>query len=76
MRLKEVFGIICMGVWIAAGVMAMNWFGFTNHPHDPLWSLGAAIALLIIIVAGVAIFFAVAKESPWIWFDKAESDSD
>lgn len=74
MRLKEVIGIIVMGVWIAAGVMAMNWFGFTNHMHDPLWSLGAAIALLTIIVVGVAIFFAVAKESPWVWFGESDSN--
>ncbi len=74
MRLKEVIAIICMAVWIFAGVMAMNWFGFPNHMHDPLWSIGAAISLLIIIVVGVAIFFAVAKESPWIWFGESDSN--
>ena len=73
MRLKEIIGIICMAAWIFAGVMAMNWFGFPNHMHDPLWSIGAAISLLIIIVVGVAIFFAVAKESPWVWFGESDS---
>lgn len=74
MRLKEVIAIICMAAWIFAGVTAMNWFGFTNHMHDPLWSIGAAISLLIIIVVGVAIFFAVAKESPWVWFGESDSN--
>ena len=74
MRLKEVIGIVCMAAWIFAGVLAMNWFGFPDHLHDPLWSIGAAISLLIIIVVGVAIFFAVAKETPWIWFNTSDSD--
>ncbi len=73
MRLKEIFGLVCMAAWIAAGVWAMNWFGFQDHLHEPLWSLGAAIALLTIIVIGVAIFFAVAKESPWVWFGESDS---
>ena len=68
MRFQEVLGILCMAVWIAVGVMAMNWFGFPDHMHDWVWSLGAAVSLLIILVVGVAIFFAVAKETPWVWF--------
>lgn len=74
MRLKEVIAIICMAAWIVVGVLAMNQFGFQNHLHDWVWSIGAAIALLIIIVIGVAIFFAVAKETPWIWFNDSDSD--
>ena len=70
MRMQEVIGLVCMAVWVAAGVWAMNWFGFPDHMHDWVWSIGAAISLLIIIVVGVAIFFAVAKETPWIWFAK------
>ncbi len=68
MRLKEIIGLIVMSVWIALGVWAMNQFGFQNHPHDLLWSFGAALALIILIVSGVAIFFMIAKETPWIWF--------
>lgn len=72
MRMQEVLGLVCMAVWVAAGVWAMNWFGFPDHMHDWVWSIGAAISLLIIIVVGVAIFFAVAKETPWLWFTKAD----
>ena len=70
MKPKEFFAALCTTIWIVAGVWAMNQFGFQdpNHLHDVLWSIGAAIALLFIIVIGVAIFFAVAKESPWTWF--------
>lgn len=74
MRFREVLGLAVMGAWIALGVWAMNQFGFQNHLHDALWSLGAAIALLIILVVGVAIFFAVAKESPWVWFTGSSDD--
>ena len=74
MRLKEVIAIVCMAVWIAAGVWAMNQFGFQHHMHDVIWSIGAAISLLIIIVIGVAIFFAVAKETPWTWFGDSDSN--
>ena len=73
MRVKEVLGLIVMAAWIALGVWAMNLFGFQDHMHDVMWSIGAAIALFIIIVIGVAIFFAIAKESPWVWFEKSDS---
>ena len=71
MRLKEFFAAVCTGLWIAAGVWGMNQFGFAaeSNMHNPLWSIGAAIAFLIILMIGVAIFFAVAKESPWTWFN-------
>ncbi len=75
MRVKEVLGIAIMAAWIALGVWAMNQFGFQDHMHDWVWSIGAAISLFIIIVVGVAIFFAIAKETPWIWFNKSDSDS-
>ena len=74
MRFKETIALICMAAWIVAGVWSMNQFGFQNHMHDWVWSIGAAISLLIIIVVGVAIFFAVAKESPWVWFESKDSD--
>lgn len=70
MRMQEILGLIVMGIWVALGVYFMNWFGFPQHMHDVVWSIGAALALVIIIVSGVGIFFAVAKESPWIWFTK------
>ncbi len=74
MRFREVLGLAVMGAWVALGVWAMNQFGFQHHLHDALWSLGAAIALLIILVVGVAIFFVVAKESPWVWFNSSSDD--
>ena len=73
MRLREFIALVIMGIWIALGVVAMNRFGFQNHMHDWLWSLGAAIALLFLIVSGVGIFFAIAKETPWIWFSGSDS---
>ena len=72
MRAKEVLAVIIMGAWVAAGVTFMNWFGFPQHTGNVLWSIGAAISILVILMVSVAIFFAVAKESPWVWFAKDE----
>lgn len=72
MRMQEFFAMVCVAAWVAAGVWAMNWFGFPSHMHDPMWSIGAAIALLVIIMVAAAIFFVVAKESPWVWFGRGE----
>jgi|TARA_B110000908_G_C10091565_1_gene374276 hypothetical protein len=45
----------------------MNEFGFQNNPHDILWAIGAALAILAIILLNVYIYFFVCKETPWAW---------
>ena len=45
----------------------MNLFGFANNQHDILWTLGAAFALLAILLINVYIYFAICQESPWVW---------
>lgn len=56
-----------MAVWSALIAVVMHFIGFQNHLHDVLWSLGAAVALLIGLVGNVWIFFLVMKEKPWQW---------
>ena len=51
----------------------MNLFGFANNQHDILWTIGAALALLIILLINVYIYFAICQETPWVWQkDKSE----
>ena len=59
--------LLIMVGWSALVAAAMYLIGFQNHLHDVLWSLGAAIALLIGLVGNVWIFFLVMKEKPWQW---------
>ena len=57
-----------MALWTIVSVGAMYLIGFGNHHSEPLWAIGGAILLLIILIVNVWIFFAVAKEEPWKWF--------
>ena len=51
-------------------------FGFQNNPHDILWSIGAGLALLIILLINVYIYFAICKETPWTWKNEEPSNQD
>ena len=56
-----------MVVWSLFIFYVMNMVAFQDHLHDPLWSLGAAVFLLIGLIGNVWIFFLVMKEHPWLW---------
>lgn len=59
---------IVMAIWTIVTVGGMYKAGFGSHHEEPLWAIGGAILLLIILIMNVWIFFAVAKEEPWKWF--------
>ncbi|MBC6414380.1 MAG: hypothetical protein GDA45_05815 [Chromatiales bacterium] len=65
--MKLFIALALMVVWSVFIFYVMNWIPFTDHLHDPLWSLGAAVGLLIGLVGNVWIFFLVMKEDPWLW---------
>ena len=54
----------------------MNLFGFANNQHDILWTLGAAFALLAILLINVYIYFAICQESPWVWQKDKSSEAE
>ena len=65
-----------MREYIAAAVMiaftslsfwGMNKFGFASNMHDIPWTIGAALALLVILLINVYIYFVICKESAWAW---------
>ena len=65
--MREYIAAVVMIVFTSICFWGMNAFGFQNNPHDVLWTLGAALALLIIMIVNVYIYFAICKESPWVW---------
>lgn len=73
--MKSFIATGAMVAWSAAIAAVMHLAGFAGHYHDWLWSLGAAVVLLIGLVGNVWIFFAIVKEQPWEWF-KGESEKD
>jgi len=64
---REYIAAVVMIAFTSICFWGMNVFGFQNNPHDILWTLGAALALLIILVVNVYIYFIICKESPWVW---------
>ena len=65
--MREYIAAVVMIVFTSICFWGMNAFGFQNNPHDVLWTLGAALALLIILIVNVYIYFVICKESPWVW---------
>tara|TARA_B110000285_G_C14821773_1_gene466854 strand:- start:153 stop:362 length:210 start_codon:yes stop_codon:yes gene_type:complete len=64
---REYIAAIIMIVFTSLCFWGMNEFGFQNNPHDVLWAIGAALAILAIILLNVYIYFFVCKETPWAW---------
>jgi len=64
---REYIAAVVMIAFTSICFWGMNVFGFQNNPHDILWTLGAALALLVILVVNVYIYFIICKESPWVW---------
>ncbi len=54
-----VFTAVCVAILVALGV--------GEHFRDPLWALGTALALWVILVSNVAIFFKMVGMEPWKW---------
>ena len=65
--MREYIAAVVMIAFTSICFWGMNVFGFQNNPHDILWTLGAALALLVILVVNVYIYFIICKESPWVW---------
>jgi len=65
--MREYIATIIIIAFTSICFWGMNQFGFQNQMHDVLWSIGAAFALLIILILDVYIYFIVCKETPWAW---------
>tara|TARA_Y100000768_G_scaffold232000_1_gene175255 strand:+ start:219 stop:464 length:246 start_codon:yes stop_codon:yes gene_type:complete len=65
--LREYIAGVVMIIFTSLSFWGMNLFGFANNQHDILWTLGAAFALLAILLINVYIYFAICQESPWVW---------
>jgi len=65
--LREYIAGVVMIIFTSLSFWGMNLFGFADNQHDILWTLGAAFALLAILLINVYIYFAICQESPWVW---------
>ena len=65
--MREYLAAVIMIAFTSASFWVMNVFGFQNNPHDVLWAIGAGLALLVILLINVYIYFIVCKETPWQW---------
>ncbi len=65
--MREYIAGVVMIIFTSLSFWGMNLFGFANNQHDILWTLGAAFALLAILLINVYIYFAICQESPWVW---------
>ena len=74
--MREYIAAVVMIVFTALSFWGMNMFGFQNNPHDVLWAIGAGLALLIIMLINVYIYFVICKETPWAWKNEESSNQD
>ena len=74
--MKEYIAGVVMIIFTSLSFWGMNSFGFANNQHDILWTLGAAFALLAILLINVYIYFAICQESPWVWQKDKSSEAE
>ncbi len=68
--MREYIAALVIIIFTSVCFWGMNQFGFQKHPHDILWTLGAALMLLIILIVNVYLYFIICKETPWSWIKK------
>jgi len=59
--------LVPMIFWTALVVFLMNSIGFNENFREPLWAIGGALILLLIILVNVWLYFVIAKDEPWKW---------
>ena len=74
--MREYIAGIVMIIFTSLSFWGMNLFGFASNQHDILWTLGAAFALLAILLINVYIYFAICQETPWVWQKDKAAESD
>ena len=75
--MKSFIAFLIMVVWSTLVYVAMHFLGFSDQArefsaYDSMWiylgqNLGAAVLLLIGLIANVWIYFLVVGEQPWQW---------
>ena len=66
--MKTLTALAAMVVWSFAVWAVIEFVGFSDMLHDPLWSLGTVVLLLIGLIGNVWIYFLmIVSEAPWKW---------
>ncbi|NKC15539.1 MAG: hypothetical protein GKR94_26085 [Gammaproteobacteria bacterium] len=66
--MASIKALAIMVAWSAIAAWAMSAIGFADNYREIIWAIGGAIALLVILMVNVWIYFVVAKDEPWKWF--------
>ena len=60
--------IIVMIIWTIIAAWIVNTIGLVDHSRSLAGAIGGGIALLIILMVNVWLYFLIARDEPWKWF--------
>ena len=60
--------IIVMVIWTAIAGYGLFALGAHEHFRNPIWAISIGIALLVIHLINMALYFKIAGERPFEWF--------
>ena len=60
--------IIVMIIWTAIAGFGLYSIGAHENYRDIMWAVGTGIALLVIHMINMALYFKIAGEKPFVWF--------
>ena len=60
--------IVVMVIWTAIAGYGLYSIGAHEHFRNPLWAVGTGVALLVIHMINMALYFKIAGEKPFQWF--------
>ena len=60
--------IIVMVVWTAIAGYGLFTIGAHEHFRNPMWAVGIAVALLVVHMINMGLYFKIAGERPFEWF--------
>lgn len=60
--------IVVMLIWTAITFYGLYAIGAHENFRNPLWALGTGVALLVIHMVNMALYFKIAGERPYAWF--------
>jgi hypothetical protein len=66
--MASIKAIAFMVVWTAIAGYGLFTIGAHEHFRNPLWAIGTGLALLVIHLVNMALYFKIAGEEPFLWF--------
>ena len=60
--------LVVMVIWTAIAFYGLVAIGAHEHYRNPLWAVGIGIALLVVHMINMSLYFKIAGERPFEWF--------